>query len=130
MIHIAELKHALHLGSVSFEQCSATVITYGNQVKQAQEKLEKQHHTQADRLHIDVEHGMRKRVGFDSFIHLIPSWIKEENNYRPIEQSAVKRIQSQTSAPNHIKSVDTIDLFREDVSIIGKEGKLYYLPAE
>ena len=41
LIHIAELKHALHLGSVSFEQCSATVITYGNQVKQAQEKLEK-----------------------------------------------------------------------------------------
>ena len=67
LIHIAELKHALHLGSVSFEQCSANVITYGNKVIQAKEKLEKWHHTQADRLHIDVEHGMRKRVGFDSY---------------------------------------------------------------
>lgn len=130
LIHIAELKHALHLGSVSFEQCSATVITYGNQVKQAQEKLEKWHHAQADRLHIDVEHGMRKRVGLDSLIHLIPSWINEDNNYRPIAQSAVKQIQSQTSAPNHVKSVDTIDLYQEDVRIIGKEGKLYYLPSE
>lgn len=130
LIHIAELKHALHLGSVSFEQCSAAVITYGNKVKQAKEKLEKWHYAQADRLHIDVEHGMRKRVGFDSFIHLIPSWINEDNKYRPIAQSIVKQIQSQTSASNHVKSVDTVDLFQEDVRIIGKEGKLYYLPSE
>ena len=130
LIHIAELKHALHLGSVSFDQCSAAVITYGNKVKQAKEKLEKWHYAQADRLHIDVEHGMRKRVGFDSFIHLIPSWINEDNKYRPIAQSIVKQIQSQTSASNHVKSVDTVDLFQEDVRIIGKEGKLYYLPSE
>ena len=130
LIHIAELKHALHLGFVSFEQCSATVITYGNKVTQTKEKLEKWHYAQADRLHIDVEHGMRKRVGFDSFIHLIPSWINEDNKYRPIAQSAVKQIQSQTSAPNHVESVDTVDLFQEDVRIIGKEGKLYYLPSE
>lgn len=130
LIHIAELKHALHLGFVSFEQCSATVITYGNKVTQTKEKLEKWHYAQADRLHIDVEHGMRKRVGFDSFIHLIPSWINEDNKFRPIAQSAVKQIQSQTSAPNHVKSVDTVDLFQEDVRIIGKEGKLYYLPSE
>lgn len=130
LIHIAELKHALHLGFVSFEQCSATVITYGNKVTQTKEKLEKWHYAQADRLHIDVEHGMRKRVGFDSFIHLIPSWINEDNKFRPIAQSAVKQIQSQTSASNHVRSVDTVDLFQEDVRIIGKEGKLYYLPSE
>lgn len=130
LIHIAELKHALHLGFVSFEQCSATVITYGSKVTQTKEKLEKWHYAQADRLHIDVEHGMRKRVGFDSFIHLIPSWINEDNKFRPIAQSAVKQIQSQTSASNHVRSVDTVDLFQEDVRIIGKEGKLYYLPSE
>ena len=130
LIHIAELKHALHLGFVSFEQCSATVITYGNKVTQTKEKLEKWHYAQADRLHIDVEHGMRKRVGFDSFIHLIPSWINEDNKFRPIAQSAVKQIQSQTRASNHVRSVDTVDLFQEDVRIIGKEGKLYYLPSE
>ena len=130
LIHIAELKHALHLGSVSFEQCSATVLTYGKHVKHAQEKLEKWHHAQADRLHIDVEHGTRKRVGFDSFMHLIPGWINEDNKYRPITQSAVRQIQSQTNAHNNVKSVDTIDLFQEDVRIIGKEGKLYYLPSE
>ena len=130
LIHIAELKHALHLGFVSFEQCSATVITYGNKITQTKEKLEKWHYAQADRLHIDVEHGMRKRVGFDSFIHLIPSWINEDNKFRPIAQSAVKQIQSQTSASNHVRSVDTVDLFQEDVRIIGKEGKLYYLPSE
>ena len=130
LIHIAELKHALHLGSVSFEQCSANVITYGNKVIQAKEKLEKWHHTQADRLHIDVELGMRKRVGFDSFIHLIPSWINKDNNYRPIALSAVQQIQSQTSTQNPAKSTDSIDLFQEDVKIIGKDGKLYYLPSE
>ena len=115
---------------MSFEQCSATVITYGNKVTQTKEKLEKWHYAQADRLHIDVEHGMRKRVGFDSFIHQIPSWINEDNKFRPIAQSAVKQIQSQTSASNHVRSVDTVDLFQEDVRIIGKEGKLYYLPSE
>jgi len=130
LIHIAELKHALHLGSVSFEQCSATVLTYGDQVKHAQAQLEKWHHAQADRLFIDVEHGMRKRVGFDSFIHMIPSWINEENKYRPITQSAAKRIQSQTSTRSQTQTVNTIDLYQEDVRIIAKEGKLYYLPSE
>jgi hypothetical protein len=56
--------------------------------------------------------------------------INEDNKYRPIAQSAVKQIQSQTSAPNHVELVDTVDLFQEDVRIIGKEGKLYYLPSE
>jgi len=130
MIKIAELRHTLHLGDVSREQCGALIPTYSKQVQDALLQLGSWHQTQVDRLEVSVDESSRKRVGFDGFIHLIPGWINEENKYRSISDKTVKKIVGQTNGYDVPQNIDAVDLFQEDVKIIAKEGKIYYLPKE
>lgn len=128
LVKISELRHTLHLGVVSVEQCCALIPTYEKQVNIAQAQLSAWHHTQIQRFGIKVEDGKIKRAGLDGFIHLIPGWINEEHKYRPISKKTVKQIISQTNDHSVLPAKEAIDLFQEDVRIVAKEGKLYYLP--
>lgn len=42
----------------------------------------------------------------------------------------MKKIVDQTNRYDIPQKTDMIDLFQEDVKIIAKEGKIYYLPQE
>jgi glutaredoxin-related protein len=130
MSRIEELKHTLHLGTVSREQCGALLPTYSKQVQDALNQLCSWHQVQVEKFKINVEESHRKRIGFDSFIHTIPGWIKEKNRYRSVSDNTVKKIVDQTNRYDIPKKTDVIDLFQEDVKIIAKEGKIYYLPQE
>lgn len=127
---IAELKHTLHLGAVSREQCGALLPTYSKQVQDALIQLNAWHQSQVEKLGINVDESNKKRVGFDGFIHMIPGWINEEHNFRSISEKTVNNIVAQTTEYNVPCKVGTVDLFQEDVKIIAKEGKIYYLPQE
>lgn len=72
MTKIAELKHTLHLGAVSREQCGALLPTYSKQVQSALEQLSEWHKDQVKKLEINVDESSRKRMGFDGVIHFIP----------------------------------------------------------
>lgn len=128
MIKIAELKHTLHLGSVSREQCGALLPTYSKQVQGSLNKLSIWHKAQIEKLEINVDENIRKRMGLDGVIHFIPGLINEENKFRSISNNAVKNIVAQTNGYTAPQNIDPIDLFQEDVRIIAKEGKIYYLP--
>lgn len=130
MSKIAELKHTLHLGAVSREQCGALLPTYSKQVQDALNQLCSWHQVQVEKFKINVEESNRKRTGFDSFIHTIPGWINEKNRYRSVSENTVKKIVDQTNRYDIPQKTDMIDLFQEDVKIIAKEGKIYYLPQE
>ena len=127
---IEELKHTLHLGSVSREQCGALLPIYLKQVQDALTQLGSWHQAQVEKFKINVDESSRKRVGFDGFIHIIPGWINKENKYRYITDNTVKKIVAQTNGYDFPQKNDVIDLFKEDVKIIAKEGKIYYLPQE
>ncbi|KNZ43459.1 hypothetical protein [Acetobacterium bakii] len=127
---IAELKHTLHLGAVSREQCNALLPTYSKQVKGALAQLNAWHQSQVEKLGINVHASNRKRGGFDGFIHMIPGWIDEEHNFRSISEKTVNKIITQTKGYDIPRKADNVDLFQEDVRIIAKEGKIYYLPQE
>lgn len=130
MSKIAELKHTLHLGAVSREQCGALLPIYSKQVQDALNQLCSWHQVQVEKFKINVEESNRKRTGFDSFIHTIPGWINEKNRYRSVSENTVKKIVDQTNRYDIPQKTDMIDLFQEDVKIIAKEGKIYYLPQE
>jgi len=130
MSKIAELKHTLHLGAVSREQCGALLPIYSKQVQDALNQLCSWHQVQVEKFKINVEESNRKRIGFDSFIHTIPGWINEKNRYRSVSENTVKKIVDQTNRYDIPQKTDMIDLFQEDVKIIAKEGKIYYLPQE
>jgi hypothetical protein len=61
---------------------------------------------------------------------MIPGWIDEEHNFRSVSKKTVKKIVAQTKGYDIPQKTDSVDLFQEDVKIIAKEGKIYYLAQE
>lgn len=125
---ISDLKYALHFGNVSREQCTALLPTYTKQVSDAQMKLADWHEGAVKRLGIDTSKATRKREGFDGVIHWIPGLFNDELNYRSISERTAEMIEMQSSegVSSHLPGKE--ELYNEDIQIISKDGKLYYLP--
>lgn len=124
---IAELRYTLHLGAVSREQCIAILPTYTKQVQDTQSRLAAWHEGTTERLKIDTDEVRRKRAGFDGVIHFLPGLFNEDLNYRSIEKNTVSMIRTQISGESTL-SIDKSELYSEDVQLIAKDGKIYYLP--
>lgn len=125
---ISELKYTLHLGEVSREHCSALLPTYTSQVNETQKRLTRWHQVTTERLSIDTSEVRRKRAGFDGVFHFIPGLFNDDWNFRAIEEATANMIKAQSAGSVH--AYDTTDLYAEDVQLISKGGKVYYLPLE
>ncbi len=125
---IAELKYTLHLGLVSREQCVALLPIYTNQVAETQTRLTEWHQNTTKRLKIDVSEIRKKREGIDGAIHFIPGLIKEDLKFKAIEESTAEMIKIQSENNLGVHQNDMSDLYAEDVQLIVKDGKVYYLP--
>lgn len=125
---ISDLRYTLHLGAVSREQCVALLPTYTKQVSDTQERLTAWHEGTTQRLGIETDEIRRKRAGFDGVIHFLPGLFNDNFNFRSIEKKTAKMITSQASGHESLHTVDTSELYTEDVQLISKDGKLYYLP--
>ena len=78
-------------------------------------------------MKIDIDEARRRRAGLDGVIHFLPGLFDEDFNYRSIEKSMVRMICAQASGENKL-SIDKSELYSEDVQLISKNGKIYYLP--
>ncbi len=125
---ISDLRYTLHLGAVSREQCTALLPTYTKQVSDTQEMIAGWHQDSVKRLSIDTENEKRKREGFDGFIHLLPGLFNNDLNFRPMAKGTATMIATQTSGHEEAIQQDNSDLYAEDVQLISKDGKIYYLP--
>ena len=125
---IAELRYTLHLGNVSKEHCASLLPLYTSQTEKTQELLTGWHQTTTERLKIDISETRRKRVGFDGAVHFIPGLFKDELNFRTIGENTAEMIKTQSSGTMY--KYDATDLYSEDVQLISKNGKIYYLPTE
>lgn len=125
---ISELRYTLHLGAVSREHCVALLPTYTNQVAETQKRLTGWHQTTTERLGIDISEVRRKRAGFDGVIHFLPGLFNDNLKFRTIEKDTARMIEKQSAS--NIHEYDTSDLYAEDVQLISKDGKIYYLPTE
>lgn len=126
---ISDLRYTLHLGEVSRDQCVALLPTYIKQVEDSQTRLTDWHKDIAERLNIDTTEIRRKREGIDGFIHFLPGLIKEEWAFKPIDKKTVNMIDEQVSG-NVESHKDSSDLYKDDVQLIVKDGKIYYLPVD
>lgn len=127
LYNISELRYALYLGRVSREQCVALLPTYTQQAIDTKERVTKWHKDITKRLNIDAEER-RKRDGLDGALLYIPSLFKDEFKYKEITQNTVNLIASQSAVHEEIYHYDTSDLYAEDVQLIARDGKIYYLP--
>lgn len=125
---ISDLRYTLHIGAVSREQCTALLPTYTKQVEDTQKLLASWHQASVKRLGIDTDEVRRKRDGFDSVIHFIPGLFNDDLNFRAIDEKTVGMINAQASGRVSEHLHDTSDLYAEDVQLISKDGKIYYLP--
>ena len=125
---ISDLRYTLHLGAVSREQCAALLSTYSKQVSDTQDRLTAWHEGTAERLGIETDESRRKRAGFDGVIHFIPGLFNDDLNFRGIEERTVSMIEAQKAGHDCAHRMDKSELFSEDVQLISKDGKIYYLP--
>ena len=125
---ISDLRYTLYMGVVSREQCTALLPTYTKQVEDTQTLLTEWHQTSVRRLGIDTDEIRRKRAGFDGVIHFIPGLFNDDLNFRTIDEKTVGMITAQVSGQSFEHCHDTSDLYAEDVQLISKGGKIYYLP--
>lgn len=124
---ISDLRFTLHLGAVSREQCIALTLTYTQQVEETQSRLTQWHQDTMKRLNVDTAETHRKREGWDKAIHFIPGLINDDWNFCAISERTADMIDSQ--AGGHSKPhYDDSDFYLEDVQLISKDGKVYYLP--
>ena len=126
---IADLRFALHLGAASRRQCDALLPLYTKQAEETQRSLLAWHSHTAEKLGLRLEESKRKRRGLDRAIHWLPGLFKKDLKYREIPATTVALIENQIAGDLPDTS-DEDDLFHDDVEIIAKDGKLYYLPHE
>ena len=63
-------------------------------------------------------------------IHFIPGLFNDDLNFRAIDEKTVNMIAVQASVKSIAHPQDTSDLYAEDVQLISKDGKIYYLSTE
>lgn len=128
MLHkISDLRFALHLGAVSRAQCTALLPTYTQQVEETQSRLTQWHQDTTKRLNVDTAEIRRKRKGWDKAIHFIPGLINDDWNFCSISEKTACMIDSQASGRAELHH-DNSDFYLEDVQLISKGDKVYYLP--
>lgn len=66
----------------------------------------------------------------DKVIYKIPGLINDNYNFISVSDKTVDIITNQISEGENVYKTDKSDLFQQDVKVIAKEGKLYYLPEE
>ena len=54
----------------------------------------------------------------------------DDFNYKKMSQSTITQIEHQTENASTIKGVESENLYQEDVRLIAKDGKLFYLPQQ
>lgn len=128
MYKISDLRYTLHLGAVSREQCADLLSTYQEQIGDTHERINVWHYKTAKRLGIKIDEICRKRAGLDGAIHFIPGLLKDEYKFRSIDMKTVKMIIEQAMGYEEQCATYTSELYNEDVQLVSKDGRLYYLP--
>lgn len=126
LYRIADLKYALYFGAVSRKQCSAIISEYESRAEDSRKSLEKWHADMIEKLQIDIENDRRKLLGDISVVNDIFSLIGKNKQYVPVEKKTAAMIKNQ-ARKQMMKDVDKSELYSEDVRLISKGGKVYYL---
>ena len=127
---ISDLRYTLYLGVVSREQCIAILPIYSKYVSDTQKQLTTWHKGVANQLGIDIEKGHRKRSGINGTFHSIIGFIANDDsyNFKILDKKTIDMIRGQGLGHNKNYPIDTSELYNEDVQLIVKNGKIYYLP--
>lgn len=128
MTEIAELTYTLNRGALSRENSYALLLPYASQAESSLEKLSAWHGDHMSKLEIDTKSSRRRRQGIDAALHAIPALFEDDFHYKEISSRTTKMIRRQRKSTSTAETVDELDLYQEDVTLIMKNGAMYYLP--
>jgi hypothetical protein len=80
-------------------------------------------------LKIDIGESRRKHTGVLGWLEKPISWINDDWNYEKVGTQTVRMIKGQTDEIGEI-TYTSDNLFEENVEIIARNGKYYYLPSK
>ena len=129
MFMISDLNYVLHLGALSNEQAYAAYDSMFNQTSKSIERMQKWHLVHRKKFGIDTDQAMLKRKGLDAIIHKPLGLIDEIHNYRKMSKQEVVNIRNQVNTQVENRLEMTRDLYQEEVKVVIKDGKIYYLTA-
>ena len=121
LFEILNLEFTFNFGKPSIEYYFSTYSSFLNEVREIQQRLKDWHITIQEKLEIDLNSARRKK-----YLSL-PS-ILDTINYHSIPHNIVSMIQMQTGDDMSYFETPSANPFSEDVRLISKDGKLYYLP--
>lgn len=128
MMEIDELTYVFSLGSASKEKCYSLLTAYSNQSEEALRSLEEWHNKNISAFEIDLDENRRKKQGWDHLIALVPSLFDNSIHYKKLPNGVVKTINQHRSAAILSLYQSDHDLFHQNVRLIMKDGKVFYLP--
>ncbi len=120
---ICKLTYLLGKGEISNEMSYSIYNTYLNQSNQTIETLEVWHEEQVGHLGIEID---KNRVMKKGFFATALGVVKEDLKYKELANGLLDKINGQRSE-NRLVVNSTKNLYDEDVQIIIKDGKYYYL---
>ena len=127
LYEIDNLTYTLYLGKEPKEKCFKLFREYYEMNDSVLRKLNTWHDNVCDKLQIDISENRMRRKGFrwlGKKIDTVSNW---NLTYKKMDNDVVKMIEHQLNGPV-FKNEDNPDLFQEDVTLIKKDGKIYYLP--
>lgn len=127
MYMIADLNYVLHLGALSQEQAYVTYTSMYNQTSKMIERLHKWHTVHTKKFGVDVDRAVLERKGLDAILHKPLGLIDEVHNYKKMTKKEVVNIRNQVNTQVENRLTDTRDLFNEDVRVVFKDDKVFYL---
>ncbi|MDL2205831.1 topoisomerase IV [Eubacteriales bacterium OttesenSCG-928-N13] len=124
---ISKLTYLLGKGSISSDQSYALYRKYAGLSVQTRTLLSAWHSKQVETLRIDLSKERVSKTGIEAIISTPLGWIDERHNYKAIKKPIAREIVSQADIA--IDSVNqTKDVYADNVELIIKNGKYYYLP--
>ncbi len=128
MAEIAELTYTLNRGALSRENSYALLLPYVSQAEGSLEKLSAWHGDHMSKLEIDTKSSRRRRQGIEGALYAIPALFEDDFHYRKVSSRTSKMIRRQRRSSSTAETSNGPDLYKEDVTLIMKNGAVYYLP--
>lgn len=120
---ISKLTYLLGKGGTSCVMCYSLFNKFLEQSVQTRDSLVQWHDRQVKSLCIDLDKNRISKSGFAA----IPGFVRDKWKYHELEKGLVEKINTQ-STPKPKDQNNPAEVYDEDVQIIIKDGKYYFLP--
>lgn len=128
MCYIAQMIFTFNKGEKSAEFCTSLLMKHVKDSYENSHNLVAWHKAQCEAVQIDFDESRYKKTGLKAFVSAPIGWFKDDFRYSKIDGESIERIEWQMTEEVPVNNPLEKNLYREDVELIVKDGKLYYLP--